>query len=981
MLEKAAFCPGHLSRLLRLRNKIYTKVADLAASALLSSEPIAFDALEGKKFAPIARGDVWGSDFDCAWFALEGVVPQQAKGKKVVALIDIQGEGLVYRDGVPVVGITQVKDAIDMAPPAPGKQEVDLFDCADGGEKVSLLVDAGFNGKRNKSGTKVKFKKAVLAVRDDEAAGLYYDYLQLFALLLTRGANKALTREREDEIAAALDKAWEQYRKHDIAMARKLLNAASASPSAEDAGEYTAIGHAHIDLGWLWPIRETKRKGARTYATSLRNLSKYPDYVFGASQAQLMQWIKDGYPDIYRRFKRAVADGRIEPQGAMWTENDCNLPSGESIIRQFVYGEEFFRKEFGKSSDMVWLPDVFGYPASLPQIFKGCGKDYFMTIKLTWNTHNKFPYKTFVWEGIDGSKVLAHMAPQGTYSSSATPLAVVKSEKGNDRGMNEGLLVYGIGDGGGGPGEASLEMLAREGNENGLPRVKNGFADGFFKHIAQKIEKFPTWKGELYLEKHQGTYTSQAKLKLNNRHAERELHEVEWLAAIAELKGVEVDAAKLDAIWKEILLYQFHDIIPGSSIGRVYDEANARFDVLRGELRDIRARLLTAMKTGDAPSLVNACPFEREEYLKEDGAWLKVKAAPYAVATACAAKDYIEPHCTADSIGNDKIEVKFAPDGSISSAVLKDGNVELSRGGLNKLTLFSDPKLYYNAWDIREDYRKLRKHPVRLVARNSYTDGPTAVIEQKFAVGKKSSLVQKISVVAGDDAIFFESSADWHEDFKMLRAEFFPTIFGPKVNCDIQFGNVDRDTADDTPVQKAQFEICAHKFVNVDAPDGSRGIALINDCKYGHRVKDGMISLNLLRSPKSPDPMCDMGEHVFGYCLRPHLGTWQQSNVVADAYRFNEPLLSCDFTPDLPCLLACDNDDIVIETIKPSQDGKGVVARLYDRYGEGGEAVLKAGFRYKNFFECNMLEEDRRRPESAKLVFSPYEIKTFYFEI
>lgn len=981
MIEKAALYPKYLSFLLRLRSKIYTQVADLRAKALLSREPIAFTALDKSKFEPFPVGEIWGSDFDCAWFSFEGEVPECAKGKKVVALLDVQGEGLVYIDGAPFVGITQKKDAIDYVTPAPGKQEVELFEAAQGGERVSLLVDCGFNGKRNKSGCKVRLKKAVLAVRDDELAGLYYDFLQLFALLLTAGKNSALSDERQEEIDDVLYKARALFRKGDIAMARKLLGAAAASPADPDAGEYTAVGHAHIDLGWLWPIRETKRKGARTYATALRNLEKYPDYVFGASQAQLMEWVKTDYPDIFDKFRKAVADGRIEPQGAMWTENDCNLPSGESLIRQFVYGEEFFLREFGKSSRMVWLPDVFGYPASLPQIFKGCGKDYFMTIKLTWNTHNKFPYKTFVWQGIDGTSVLAHMAPQGTYCSSATPFAIVNSERGNDKGVHEGLIVYGIGDGGGGPGEAPLEMLAREGNEQGLPRVKNGTAQSFFDNISTKIANYPVWKGELYLEKHQGTYTSQAKLKLNNRLAERELHETEWIGAIAALKGIAYPQAQMDAIWREILLYQFHDIIPGSSIGRIYDEANARFDILRSSLRDVRAKLLTAMKKDGAPSYVNACPFGRKEYVKEDGAWYTVEAKGYAVALPEKAQGYPEPQCSADSIENDKIKVVFAADGSISSAYVKDEQFDYCGDYLNKFELFTDPKLYYNAWDIRDDYRRLPKHSVNLVARNSYVDGPTAVMEQKFEVGEKSSLVQRIYVCAGDASVHFETSVNWHEDFKMLRAEFRPSVFGSKVNCDIQFGNVDRDTADATPVQKAQFEICAHKFVNVDADDGSRGIALINDSKFGHRVKEGLISLNLLRSPKNPDPQCDMGEHLIGYCLRPHLGTWQQSDVVEKAYTFNNPMMACDFTPDLPPLLECDNDDMIVETVKPSQDGKGVVARIYDRYGEGGKTVLRAGFRYKTASTCDMLEGNREKLSGSVLEFRPYEIKTLYFEI
>lgn len=375
MVERFLLYPAHVFSLMRVRKDIFKKVSQLKARVFKSDEPVSIDDAK-KSFESIKKGDVWATDFGCAVFEFSGKIPSAAKGRKTVALVDIQGEGLVIKDGVPVIGITQVTDGIDIVQSAKGKQEILLSECANGGEDVLFYVDAGYNGKKKKTGTYAKFRRADIAVVNEDARAFYYDALQLFMLLLTYGQNEYLKKERADEIDNALKKAFASYFRKDTSKARELLKKTAQRSIDYKAPVYTAVGHAHLDLAYLWPIRETKRKGARTFANQISNLKKYPDYVFGASQAQLFAWMKELYPEIYKDIKRFVDEGRIELQGAMWTENDCNIPSGESIIRQFLYGEEFFQNEFSKSSKVVWLPDVFGYPASLPQIFRGCGKDF-----------------------------------------------------------------------------------------------------------------------------------------------------------------------------------------------------------------------------------------------------------------------------------------------------------------------------------------------------------------------------------------------------------------------------------------------------------------------------------------------------------------------------------------------------------------------------------------------------------------------------
>lgn len=973
MIEKLALYPQHVSRLLAISDKIYKVVGKMSCEAALSKEPIAKDDLSKAYFAPLSKGEIWGEKFDCGWFRFKGQIPENCKGKHVVALINITGEGVVYRDGKITQGITRVIDTVDFVQAIKGKQVVELFASAEGGENIELLVDGGYN-----HGGKAKLVRKDIAVCDDEALAYYYDYLTLTMLLLTYGQNTHLTKERCAEIKKALNVSYKLSKK-SFKDAHDVLKATLSVPMEDKCTEYTAIGHAHIDLAWLWPIRETKRKGVRTFANALRNIERYPGYKFGASQAQLFQWVKEEDPELYSRFKEQIKKGNVEVQGGMWTENDCNIPCGESIIRQFLYGEKFFTDEFGKHCKVVWLPDVFGYPASLPQIIKKCGRDYFMTIKLTWNMQNKFPYKTFMWKGIDGTGVLSHMAPQGTYNSSASPLALINSDKGNpqEKEIDKALLIFGIGDGGGGPGEAHIEFTEREKNCKGLDKVVRRPAVDFFEDLEKGYsEVIPEYDGELYLEKHQGTYTSQARNKKYNRLMERELHNVEWLLAVAKTKGIKYDCKDLENIWKEVLLYQFHDIIPGSSIKRVYDESLARYEVLHKQIVSMRDELVGLISENKVLGAVNPIGFDRKEFVKQGDDWYEADVKAYSAASLKKVGESKTLTAGDDFIENDLVRVVFANDGSISSLTDKKNNKELCDGYLNKLVVYSDPRMHYNAWDINIDYPKMKKSYFAPESSKSYVDGKQVVRETVYKY-HDSRLTQKVILTEGSMLVDFDTKADWDEAFKMLRADFKPSVYGDVVNCDIQFGNVDRSTLDDTSVHKAQFEICAHKFVNVD--DGKYGVGVMTDCKYGYRVKQGIISLNLLRSPKYPDPTCDICEHRFRYAFYPHVGKWQDSDIVEKAYCYNNPLLICE-TGDIQSLFDV-KGDVIVETVKPAEDKKGIVARIYERKGADCSAALNPKFEYKKAYLTDMLEGNRQAVDKLNLKFGKYEIKTLYFEL
>jgi alpha-mannosidase len=893
-----------------------------------------------------------------------------AKGKKLVLLIDIGAEGLLFDDdGMPKQGVNPLKSFIDLAQPVMGKKIIDFKESAEGGEKIDIFVDAGFNGFLDLNRLKGKFKGAYICEKDEEAFNFYYDFFTVFCLF-----------------AIEKDKERRKYLKSILKKEDKAGIAAELSkPSEMSDFEVTATGHAHLDLGWLWPIRETKRKAARTLATALTNIDKYEGYVFGASQPQMFEWIKNDYPKLYEKVKKAVYDGRIEPQGGMWAEADTNVPSGESLIRQMVYGKEFFNKEFGQDMKICWLPDVFGFSGALPQIIKKCGMKYFLTIKLSWCEHNKFPRHSFKWEGIDDSEIIVHMPPDGDYNNMATPFNLAKMEReyrDKDK-TDKALILYGVGDGGGGPGEAHIEFISRERNLLPLPEVEFGTADEFFKELEKDAGKFVKYKGELYLEKHQGTLTTQAKNKLYNRMIERELHNLEALIAMqCTVYSVQCTMKdKLDEIWKEVLLYQFHDIIPGSSIKRVYDESVARYRIMLDEVFAMQAEIIEKLKGESKPSAINLTSFSRSEYVEHDGKTYLAKVAPYSSSELkeTEGNKFDELIYSENSIENAKLKVVFDKGGSISSIFDKVNNIESVKAGANRLVIYGD-KAYneYHAWDIDINYPKKKKGHFNLVSSKAHIQGANVIMEQEYAYGK-SKLTQKISLSAGGVFVKFATKVDWQETDLMLRAEVEPTYFADKVKCDIQFGNIERTTKTDDKISWAQFEIAAHKWVDVSDEKANYGFAVMNDCKYGHRVKNGLISLNLLRSTNHPDPTADRGEQAFTYAFYPHKGDAYDGGVVKRAYQLNNPLQITNNKLQITngeSFASSDAKNVIIETIKRSEKDDGTIIRIYETEGKNTTCELKLGFDFKEVFETDMLENGKTSIDISKIKIKPFEIKT-----
>lgn len=985
-----------------IERHIYTELATLRVKAWVTREPVPYAERTGGQPVELVPGSRWGELWDCAWFHFEGTVPVEAAGKTVVLLIDVNGElCLVDRDGTPHQGLTNVNSEFDMSLGKPGKRVVHIAGSAQGGETIDLWGDAGCNDLfgRFRSGT---LKEAVIAECREEVRALYYDVevlLELALQLPEDSSRRVQILQSLYDVSLFLNVLDEE----EVKRARRLLAPELAKRGGDPTLTVSAVGHAHIDLAWLWPIRETIRKGARTFSTALRMMERYPEYVFGASQPQLYQWIKDHYPGLYEQVKARIAEGRWEIQGAMWVEPDSNVSGGEALVRQILYGKRFYEEEFGRTPRTLWVPDIFGYTASLPQLLVKSGIEYMVTQKLSWNTYNDYPHHTFFWEGIDGSKVLTHLPPEDTYNSPAAPRSLMKIEKEyHDKNVSDrALMLFGIGDGGGGPGEEHLERLAREKNLLGLPPVVQETSEAFLDKLNERASRYAVWSGELYLEKHQGTLTTQGRNKRYNRLMEKSLRELEFAAVLAEqLCGMDYPKAELEEIWKEMLLYQFHDILPGSSIKRVYDESLARYEVLLerteqliAERYDIMARMASTGDDQAAAVVFNSLPWERREWISLDGKWLYAKVPAMGYARVGTAPD-LEPQemlsAEPDRLENGSLRVTFRPDGTISSIYDKLRNRELVRKGTaaNVLTLFDDRG--GDAWDFRGDYRSKPSRNVTVSEVQAGVDGPEAYVEHTYRFGQ-SVLTQRVVLTQGSPRLDFRTDADWQETDTMLRTGFPLDVHAREVTGEIQFGHLKRPTHRNTSWDYARDEICAHHWI--DLSENGYGVSLLNDSKYGFRADDQGLDINLLRSPGYPDPTADRGRHQFAYALYPHEGNAADAHVYKAGYELNVPLrvhrtgapeVEDKVLAEVYSAFESDHPDIMIEAVKQAEDSGAVIVRLYEAAGGRAEGKLRVHLPFSSVHEVNLMEEHIRElvpaaDGSVTVHLKPFEIQTLQF--
>ena len=815
---------------------------------------------------------------------------------------------------------------------------------------------------------------------------------------------------------------------------------AQAGPPLD--AEIIAAGHAHIDVAWLWTLEQTRHKARRTFSNVLRLMDHFPACHFTQSQPQLYEYVRQDDPALFAAIGRRVAEGRWEPIGGMWVEADCNIPGPESLARQFLLGRAFFRRHFGPEAEspVLWLPDVFGYPWSLPQLIKQAGLDYFFTIKIGWNQVNKMPYDSFWWQGLDGTRVLTHFstapetpqdrAPQAsdlgntaTYNAQLRAFAALGSwaklkHKETQRVM---LMSYGYGDGGGGPtremNENALELQAFP----GLPRVRQGKAIDFFRRLDEESgPDLPTWNGELYLEIHRGTYTTQSRSKRALRKSEFLLHDAEFLATLVSLKDQDspYPHEELNQAWHLLCLNQFHDIIPGSSIGAVYAESAQQYQEIQAAalaVRDAALEVVTRQAGGDV-LLVNPTGFGRRDLALWAGQLPEgqrfaggvftqpvsggtliggVEVEPYSVCPLVtepgvpSAPDHgqFPLHATPALLENAYLRVEFDRAGDIRRIFDKVRQREVLPPGAiaNQFQAFEDRPLNWDAWDIDIFYddKLCLAEPADSMA--VVESGPLrgTVEIQRRLLG--SRFTQRVSLDYNSEMLGFDTTIHWQERHVLLKVAFPVGILSPVATHEIQWGSIQRPTHRNTSWDWARFETAAQKWV--DLSEGGYGVALINDCKYGHDILDNVIRLSLLRSPTQPDPEADQGEHRFAYALFPHGnpagGQLVPSAVAARAYAFNDPLLAIDGSGgprrSQPSLVQV-APNLIVETVKRAEDGTGIVVRLYECDRQRGLTTVHTSFPLREAYRCNLLEDNLESLEvgerSLDLTIRPFEIVT-----
>ncbi|GHD23819.1 alpha-mannosidase [Streptomyces galbus] len=955
-------------------------------------EPVPFEQAAAASYEPFAMDTPWGPPWGTTWFRMRGTVSAEWAGRRVESVIDLgfvggwpgnQAEALVHlTDGTPLKAVNPLNRYVPVAHPAAGGESVDYLVeaasnpdiLADGFAAPTPLGDVLTAGDR----PLYTFRRADLAILDEDVWHLDLDVQVLRELMGELDDHDP----RRHEILHALDRAMDLLDLDDVAgsaaAVRESLQPVLARPAHASAHIVSGVGHAHIDSAWLWPIRETRRKIARTFSNVTSLAEEYPELVFACSQAQQYAWVRDHHPQVWARIQESVEKGQWAPVGGMWVEADGNLPGGEAIARQLVHGKRFFLEHFGIETKGVWLPDSFGYTAAYPQLARLAGNEWFLTQKISWNQTNTFPHHTFWWEGIDGTRIFTHFPPVDTYNArfSGEEMARAVRNYAEKGGAHRSLAPFGWGDGGGGPTREIMERARRLRDLEGSARVEIEHPDAFFAKARAEYPDAPVWVGELYLELHRGTYTSQARTKQGNRRSEHLLREAELWATTAALHapgGYTYPYDRLDRLWKTVLLHQFHDILPGSSIAWVHREAEAEYARVAGELEALTAEAVAALGAG-GPRVFNTSPYDRTEVIRTpDGApaYVAVPAGGSAPLTDAAPPRPVTVTVTDGGpvLDNGFVRVRVADDGTLASVYdLRAGREVLAEAG-NLLRLHTDLPNHWDAWDIDKHYRN---RSTDLLDAESVTvveqDPLVGAVRVERAFGKGSRITQTVTVRAGSPRVDVGTDLDWHEAEKILKAAFPVDVRAAHSSAEIQFGHVLRPTHTNTSWEAARFEVSGHRWVHVGEP--GYGVAVLNDSTYGHDVsrtvrEDGgtttTVRLSLVRAPRIPDPGADQGRHRFTYALLPGASI---AEAVAEGYALNLPLRVAEAAGAPAPVVSVEGDGVTVEAVKLADDRSGdVVVRLYESRGGRARGVLRTGFPLAGAQVTDLLE--RPLPEAG----------------
>ncbi|MGA8112755.1 MAG: glycoside hydrolase family 38 C-terminal domain-containing protein [Actinocatenispora sp.] len=1011
-----------------IRPALYTATAPLSVEVWhVPDEPVPVTEALAADYQPCELGTPWGRPWSTSWFRVHGEVPAEFAGKRVEAVFDLgfgggpgfSCEAMAYDEsGVPVKALHPLNRYVPIGNPVSG------------GEPVRLLLEGAANpevlhgfaptelGDKLTAGDEPMYqlRQADVAVLNEDVFGLIADAEVLDELMRELSPQEP----RRHEILRALERMLDALDLHDVVgtatAGRAELAEMLSRPAHASAHRISAAGHAHIDSAWLWPLRETVRKSSRTFANVTALAKEYPELVFAASQAQQYAWVRDAQPHVFARIKEAVQAGNWAPVGSMWVESDANLPGGEALVRQVTHGKRFFAEELGVDTRGIWLPDSFGYTAAFPQIARLAGLDWFLTQKISWNQTNKMPHHTFWWEGIDGTRIFTHFPPADTYNGVFSGEELHRAVRNYaEKGTGTiSLLPFGHGDGGGGPTREMMERARRLADLEGSPRITVEHPNEFFAKARAEYEDAPVWSGELYLELHRATYTTQAKTKQGNRRSEHLLRTAElWATAAAVQAGAEYPYEELDALWKTVLLHQFHDILPGSSIAWVHREARATYERIRGELTGIIDRSVHALGGGGGGGLrvFNAGPQSRAEVTAVP---LDLAAASGLAADASQklSDGRVAAFASAPALGVGMAEPDLPAGGAIvpvsaENLVLDNGliRVTVDERGLitsvydtaadrevlapgsygNLLQLHPDHPNHWDAWDIDRHY--LHRHTdlteadsVEVVER-----GPLyGAVRVRRSVGE-SRITQTLVLRAGSRRLDVQTEVDWHESEKVLKAAFPIDVHAERESAEIQFGHVHRPTHTNTSWDHARFEVYAHRWVHVGEP--GYGVAVVTDSTYGHDVHRATrdaggttttVRLTLLRAPHSPDPRTDQDVHTFTYGLVPGA---QIGDAVAEGYALNLPLTVAEADNAPEPLVRVDDPAVIVEAVKLADDRSGdVVVRLYESRGGRARTTVRAGFPVTGVSEVDLLERPLGSLDvddaAARLEFRPFQIRT-----
>ncbi|MEI7527595.1 MAG: glycoside hydrolase family 38 C-terminal domain-containing protein [Elusimicrobiota bacterium] len=1013
----------------QLKERVHTRRLALPRWKMKEGDGAGFasPALDDSAWRDILATQAWGGYDVTAWFRATVTVPKELAGGPVVLLPDLQ-EGLLYLNGRPHQGVDR------------NHGEVLLSRRARPGEKFHIAIQAYSGRKPGPSA----FGPVFLAALDPDALALHRAFTaleELEALLGPESAGAARLRGLVGRALAEFASPDPDSAEFSGAIGRAygVLRAALAENRVPAGrGLVHLLPHSHIDAAWLWTLAETRRKCARTFSTALRLMEEFPEFSFSQSQALLYEYAKRHYPSVYAGIKRRVKEGRWHPIGAMWVEPDCNIPAGEALVRQVLYGKKFFREEFGLDQDILWLPDTFGYSWALPQILRKSGIKYFFTTKLAWNDTNRFPHSTFWWEGPDGSRVLAHIPPVGL-EGQATPACLKKSWDGfrEKKLLQHVAQTLGYGDGGGGPTGLHLEAARILANAPGLPGSRLSAPEEFFRESSRAGKKLPVWRGELYLEMHRGTYTTHGWIKKENRLAETALYNAELLSVLACLRGERPRAypgGKLEGAWKELLLNQFHDIVPGTAIADAYHDARTGFDRLRSVCGSIRKRALGSLVAGRTNGAGRPfAVFNPLGWARSDYAILDVPAAeafrvtgpggaeiPHQIISSAKGKASllcyvgdIPPFSFAEllvspaagprprgawdvsgkAVDSPFFSLKLDGEGRIRSLFDKELGRELVAEGAraNRFLAFRDAPPKWEAWEIDPRYEAQELKLFRFAGAKVLERGPLrSLVRLEYAAKSGSRISQDVLLYHRTRRIDFRTRVLWKEKRTMLKVSFPLAVRAAKADYGIQFGALSHPTAPSSPMDKAKYEIPFQQWT--DLSEARFGVSLLNDCKYGFDVKGSALRLTLIRSPHYPHPVepwwrsdpeaTDQGAHEFTYSLYPHAGGWRGAGSVRRAAELNGPLIAAPgrLKSPVPALLAFAAGNIVVDCVKKAEEGGAVIVRAHEAHGVRSRTEVLFGARPSSVEECDLLEQNGRalavKDSRCRVEFGPYEIKT-----